>query len=61
MTWLTLFELADMCGGTLRGITDEQAGALNIERVERDIFELCYQLFAVHFSFRRKTQNGAET
>lgn len=36
MTWLTLFELADMCGGTLRGITDEAAGALNIERVERD-------------------------
>ncbi|CAA6807133.1 MAG: UDP-N-acetylmuramoylalanyl-D-glutamyl-2,6-diaminopimelate--D-alanyl-D-alanine ligase (EC [uncultured Thiotrichaceae bacterium] len=36
MTWLTLFELADMCGGALRGITDEAAGALNIVRVERD-------------------------
>nr|CAA6830231.1 MAG: UDP-N-acetylmuramoylalanyl-D-glutamyl-2,6-diaminopimelate--D-alanyl-D-alanine ligase (EC [uncultured Thiotrichaceae bacterium] len=36
MSWLTLFELADMCGGSLRGITDEQAGALNINRVERD-------------------------
>lgn len=36
MSWLTLFELADLCGGTLQGITDEQAGALNIARVERD-------------------------
>jgi len=36
MSWLTLFELADMCGGSLRGITDKKAGALNIERVERD-------------------------
>ena len=36
MTWLTFFELADMCGGELRGITDEAAGALNIVRVERD-------------------------
>lgn len=36
MSWLTLYELADLCGGTLQGISDEQAGALAIERVERD-------------------------
>ncbi|MEZ5536970.1 MAG: UDP-N-acetylmuramoyl-tripeptide--D-alanyl-D-alanine ligase [Thiolinea sp.] len=36
MSWLTLFELADMCGGTLHNISDKQAGQLNIARVERD-------------------------
>lgn len=36
MTWLSLFELADMCGGTLQGIDAESAQAIAIERVERD-------------------------
>lgn len=36
MTWLTLFELADMAGGHLRGVTDKQAHAISIERAERD-------------------------
>jgi UDP-N-acetylmuramoyl-tripeptide--D-alanyl-D-alanine ligase len=36
MTWLTLFELAGMCGGTLHGISDKQASQLDIAGVERD-------------------------
>lgn len=36
MSWLSLFELADMCGGTLHRISDQQAGKLDINRVERD-------------------------
>ncbi len=36
MAWLTLFELADMCGGSLHGIDQQQAAQLQIERVERD-------------------------
>lgn len=36
MTWLTLFELADMCGGTLHGIDAKQAGQLAIKCIERD-------------------------
>ena len=36
MSWLSLFELADMCGGTLQGIDAESAQSVAIERVERD-------------------------
>ncbi|MGB0846920.1 MAG: UDP-N-acetylmuramoyl-tripeptide--D-alanyl-D-alanine ligase [Thiolinea sp.] len=36
MSWLSLFELADMCGGTLMGISAKSAQETNIERVERD-------------------------
>lgn len=36
MSWLSLFELADMCGGSLHGIDAESAQSISIERVERD-------------------------
>ncbi len=36
MSWLSLFELADMCGGTLRNIDAESAQSMMLERVERD-------------------------
>ncbi|MEZ5447772.1 MAG: UDP-N-acetylmuramoyl-tripeptide--D-alanyl-D-alanine ligase [Thiolinea sp.] len=36
MSWLNLFELADMCGGRLLGISEQQAQQLPIERAVRD-------------------------
>ena len=36
MTWLSLFELADMCGGKLHGVDAKAAQSINIERAERD-------------------------
>lgn len=36
MSWLSLFELADMCGGKLQGVSDAAAQEIMIERVGRD-------------------------